>query len=131
MLTAKLFAGLASVQVVAAILARLSSSPPIPIYLQLIVGVFCLIFATTFLVAERWMRRPLNQRMGLVQSGLVGVAVCTFVFEFDLHPLLSNTADVLGSYLIPASTLSFLVACGLFALNATWTLIRFFQSNRG
>ena len=90
MLTAKLFFGLASVPLVATILGRLSSSPPIPIYIQLTVGLCCVIFATTFLVAELWVRRPLNQKFGLVQFGFVGISVCTLAFEFEIYPLLSK-----------------------------------------
>ena len=130
MLTAKLFFGLASVPLVATILGRLSSSPPIPIYIQLTVGLCCVIFATTFLVAELWVRRPLNQKFGLVQFGFVGISVCTLAFEFEIYPLLSNKPDVFGAYLIPISTLSFLTACGLFVLNAKWTAIRSFRSHR-
>lgn len=124
MLTAKLFAGLASILAVSAILARLHSSPLVPIYLQLIAALSCVIFAMAFFVAEPWIRPPLNQTIGLVQCGFVGISVCTLVFEFDLYPLLSNKPDILGAYLIPASALSFLIACTLFAANATWTVIR-------
>src|SRR5689334_21531482 len=130
MLTAKLFAGLASVQFVATILGRFSSSPPIPIDLQLTAGLFCVIFAATFLVAELWIRRPLNQMIGLVQFGFVGISVCTLAFEFELYPLLSNKPDVFGAYLIRTATSSFFTACGLFVLNAMWTAIRFFRSHR-
>jgi hypothetical protein len=127
MLTAKLFAGTASLLVVAVILARLSPSPrpPIPMYLQLIGALFCVIFALTFVVAELWLRRPLNQTIGLVQFGFVGIFVCTFVFEFELYPLLSNKPDILGAYLIPASAFSFLIACALFIANAAWAVVRF------
>jgi hypothetical protein len=129
MLTGKLFAGLASAQFVAIILGRFSSAAPIPIYLQLTVGLCCVIFATTFLVAELWIRPPLNQKIGFVQVGFVGISVCTLAFEFELYPLLSNKPDVFGAYLIPTSTLSFLTACVLFVLNATWTAIRIFRSH--
>jgi hypothetical protein len=93
-------------------------------YLQLIGALFCVIFALTFVVAELWLRRPLNQTIGLVQFGFVGIFVCTFVFEFELYPLLSNKPDILGAYL-PASAFSFLIACALFIANAAWAVIRF------
>jgi hypothetical protein len=82
MLTAKLFAGLASMLALSAILTRLHSSAPVPIYLQLIAALSCVIFAAVFFVAELWIRPPLNQTIGLVQCGFVGISVCTFIFEF-------------------------------------------------
>lgn len=128
MLTAKLFACLAGITAVSAILARVHSPAPVPIYLQLIAALSCVIFAAAFFVAELCIRPPLNRTIGLVQCGFVGISVCILVFEFDLYPLLSNKPDLLGAYLIPASALSFLIACAVFAANATWTVIRVLRS---
>lgn len=131
MVTGRLFAALTGLLLVFAVLAKLKLHPlpPVPIYLQLIVGLFCLIFASTFLLAGLWVRPSLNQTMGLVQFGFVAISVCVLVFEFDVFPLLSNKPDRLGFYLIPAATLTFLIACALFVANATWTVVRVFRGH--
>lgn len=131
MLTGKLFAGLAGLLLVFAVLAKLHPTPPVPIYLQLVVALSCVIFGSTFLLAELCVRTSLNQTVGLVQFGFVVISVCVLVFEFDVFPLLSNKPDILGSYLIPVAALTFLIACALFVANATWTVIRAFRGRRG
>jgi len=128
MLSGKLLAGLAGLLLVFAILSRLHPSPPVPVYLQLVVGLSCLLFAATFLLAELWVR-PLNQRVGLVQFGFVAISASVLVFEFDVYPRLSGKPDLLGSYLIPAASLTFLIACVLFVANGAWTVIRFFRGH--
>ena len=90
MLTGKLFAGLAGLLLVFAVLAKLHPTPPVPIYLQLVVALSCVIFGSTFLLAELCVRTSLNQTVGLVQFGFVVISVCVLVFEFDVFPLLSN-----------------------------------------
>ena len=131
MLAGKLFAGLAGLLLVFAVLAKLHPTPPVPIYLQLVVALSCVIFASTFLLAELWVRTSLSQTVGLVQFGFVANSVCVLVFEFDVFPLLSNKPDILGSYLIPVAALTFLIACALFVANATWSVIRAFRGRRG
>src|SRR5215469_12472738 len=129
MLTGKLFAALTGLLLVFAVLAKLKlhPSPPVPIYLQIVVGLSCVIFASTFLLAGRWVRPSLDQTLGLLQFGFVAFSVCVLIFEFDVYPLLSNKPDPLGYYLIPVAALTFLIACALFVANATWTVIRVFR----
>lgn|SRR5215469_11429712 len=129
MLAGKLFTGLAGLLLVFAVLSKLHPSPPIPFFMQLLVALSSAIFASTFLLAGRWVRPPLNQTVGLVQFGFVAISGCALVFEFDVHPLLSNRPDTLGSYLIPAASLCYLIACSLFVANATWTVIRVFRAH--
>src|SRR5215471_5122655 len=126
MLTGKLFAGLAGLVSVFVVLSKLILHPSasVPIYLQMI-------FASTYLLAGLWVKPSLNQTVGRVQFGFVAISVCVLVFEFDVYPLLSNKPDSLGSYLIPAATLTFLIACALFVANGAWTVIRVFRSHRG
>lgn len=123
MLTAKLFAGLASILALIIFLAKLRALPPVPIYLQLVAVLACVIFALTYFTAERWMRTPLNQTLGLVQVGLISFSVGAFGFAVYLYPSLSSEADF-ASYLIVASAVGFLVGCALFAANAAWAVIR-------
>ena len=61
-----------------------------------------------------------------MQFGFVAVSASVLVLEFDVYPLLSGKPDILGSYLIPAAALTFLIACALFVANGAWTVIRFF-----
>ena len=133
MLTGKLFAGLAGLLSVFVVLSKLElhPSPPVPIYLQLVVALSCVIFASTYLLAGLWVKPSLNQTVGRVQFGFVATSVCVLVFEFDIYPLLFNKPDIVGYYLIPVAALTFLIACGLFAANATWTVIRAFRGRRG
>jgi len=84
MLTGKLFAGLAGLLLVFAVLPKLHPTPPVPIYLQLVVALSCVIFGSTFLLAELCVRTSLNQTVGLVQFGFVVISVCVLVFEFDV-----------------------------------------------
>jgi len=131
MLTGKLFAGLAGLVSVFVVLSKLKlhPSPSVPIYLQLVLALSCLIFASTYLLAGLWVKPSLNQTVGRVQFGFVAISVCVLVFEFDVYPLLSNKPDILGSYLIPVAALTFLIACALFVANATWTVIRVFRGH--
>ena len=99
-------------------------SPPVPIYLQLVVALSCVVFASTYLLAGLWVKPSLNQTVGRVQFGFVAISVCVLVFEFDIYPLLFTKPDILGDYLIPVAALSFLIACALFVANETWTVIR-------
>ena len=123
MLTAKLFAGLASILTVIVFLAKLRASPLIPKYLQLVAALACVIFAFTYFTAARWMRTPLNQALGLVQVGFIVISVGAFAFAVYRYPSLSSEADS-ASNLIVLSALGFLVGCALFAANAVWTVIR-------
>lgn len=131
MLTGKLFAGLTGLLLVFAVLAKLKLHPlpPVPVYLQVVVALFCVIFASTFMLAELWVRPSLNQTVGLVQFGFVAISGCVLVFEFDVFPLFSNKPDPLGFYLIPVAALTFLIACALFVANAIWTVIRVFRAH--
>jgi len=131
MLTGKLFAGLAGLVSVFVVLSKLKlhPSPSVPIYLQLVLALSCLIFASIYLLAGLWVKPSLNQTVGRVQFGFVAISVCVLVFEFDVYPLLSNKPDILGSYLIPVAALTFLIACALFVANATWTVIRVFRGH--
>lgn len=132
MLTAKLFAGLAFILVLVVSAAKLAAIghggalPPIPVYLQLATAFACLVFAATYFNAARWLRAPLNQTLGLVQVGFIGISVGGFSFAVYLHPSPPGLAD-LSSYLITASALAFLVGCALFAANSVWAVIRFIR----
>src|SRR5438445_11878794 len=123
MLAAKLFAGLASILTLIGFLAKLRALPPVPIYLQLVAALACVIFAVIYFTAARWMRTPLNQTLGLVHVRFIGISVCSFGFAVYLYPSLSNEADFASS-LIVSSALGFFVGCALFAANAAWVVIR-------
>ena len=123
MLTAKLFAGLASILALIVFLAKLRALPPVPIYLQLVAALACVIFAATYFTAARWMQTPLNQTLGLVQVGFIVISVGAFGFAVYLYPSLSSEADF-ASDLIVSSALGFSVGCALFAANAIWAVIR-------
>ena len=123
MLAAKLFAGLASILTLIGFLAKLRALPPVPIYLQLVAALACVIFAVIYFTAARWMRTPLNQKLRLVQVGFIGISVGAFGFAVYLYPSLSSEADF-ASYLIVSSALGFFVGCALFAGNAAWVVIR-------
>lgn len=128
MLTGKLFTSLAGLLLVFAFLSKMHHpSPPIPFYMQLVVALSSVIFGSTFLLAGRWVRPSLNQTVGLAQFGFIAISGCVLVFEFDVYPLLSNKPDILGSFLITAASLCFLIACALFVVNSTWLVIRFFR----
>ena len=126
MLTAKLFAGLAGILVLVVSVAKLRALPPVPIYLQLAGALACVIFAYTYFNAERWLRTPLNQTLGLVHAGFVGISVGAFGFAVYLHPSSPSEID-LSSHLIAASAVGFLIGCALFAANSVWALIRFLR----
>ena len=123
MLTSKLFAGLAGIIVIIGFPAKLRALPPVPIYLPLVAALACVIFAVTYFTAVRRIRTPLNQTLGLVQVGSIGISVCAFGFAVHLYPSLLNEADF-ASYLIVSSALGFFVGCVLFAANAAWVVIR-------
>ena len=130
MLTGKLFAALTGLLLVFVVLSKLyHPSDSVPIYLQLVVALFCVIFASTFLLTGLWVKPSLNQTVGLVQFGFVAISGCVLVFEFDVFPLLSNKPDLLGYYLIPLATLTFSLACALFVANATWSVIQVFRAH--
>src|SRR6266481_7942522 len=117
MLAAKLFAGLASLLTLIGFQANLRALPPVPIYLELVAALACVIFAVTYFTTARWMRTPLNQTLGLVHVGFIGISVGAFGFAVYLYPSLSSEPDF-ASYLIVSSALGFFVSCALFAANA-------------
>jgi hypothetical protein len=119
MLTARLFAGMASLLFVSAILAKLHSSPPVLLYLQLIIALVCLIFAAAYFTAAQWTRTSLNQTLGLLQFGFVCTSVGVFAFGFS-----ATGATFVDRYLFPASVVSFLIACALFGANAVWAVVQ-------
>ena len=120
MLTAKLFAGLASILTLIGFLAKLRALPPVPIYLQLVAALACVIFAVPYFTAARWM---LNQTLGPVQVGFIGISVGAFGFAVYFYPSLSSETGF-ASYLIVSSAFGFLVGCALFSANAAWVVIR-------
>ena len=123
MLTAKLFAGLASILTLIAFLAKLHALPAVPIYLQIVAALACVIFAVTYYTAARWMRTPLNQTLGLVQVGFIGISVGAFGFAVYLYPSLLSEADFASCFIV-SSALGFFIACALFAANAAWAVTR-------
>jgi len=63
MLTGKLFAGLAGLLLVFAVLYKLHRAPPVPFYMQLVVALSSVIFASTFF-ARRKMDKSFSQSNG-------------------------------------------------------------------
>ena len=127
MLIAKLFAGLACILLFIVSVGKFRVLPPVPVYLQFVGGLVCVIFAFTYFNAARWLRTPLNQTLGLVQLGFVSISVGTFGFAVYLHRSSPTGAD-LSSFLITGSALGFLLGCALFAVNSAWAVIRFIHS---
>ena len=129
MLTTKLFAGLAAMLTVLVFVARLRGLPPVLVYFDAIAPFTCGVFAFTYFIAERWMKTPLQQTLGLVQVGFIAASAVAFGLAAYLYPLLSSRPDAVSYYLLVAllgvSVAGYSIGCGLFALNATWAILHY------
>ena len=103
--------------------------PPVFVYLDAIAALTCGVFAFTHFIAERWMRIPLGKTLGLAQVGFISASVVAFGLTAYVYPLLSSRTDAVSYYVLVAllgvSVAGYSVGCGLFALNATWAIIRY------
>ena len=108
---------------------KLRGLPPVFVYLDAIAALTCGVFAFTYFIAERWMRIPLGKTLGLAQVGFIAASVVAFGLAAYEYPLLSSRPDAMSYYLLVAllgvSVAGYLIGCGLFALNATWAVIRY------
>lgn len=131
MLTTKLLAGLAAMLTVLVFVVRLRGLPPVLVYLNAIAALTCGVFAFTYFIAERWMKTPLQQTLGLAQVGFIAASAVAFGLTAYAYPLLllSSRTDAVSYYVLVAllgvSVAGYSVGCGLFALNATWAIIRY------
>ena len=129
MLTTKQFAGLAAMLTVLVFVVRLRGLPPVLVYLNAIAALTCGVFAFTYFIAERWMKTPLRETLGLAQVGFIAASAVAFGLTAYVYPLLSSRTDAVSYYVLVAllgvSVAGYSVGCGLFALNATWAIIRY------
>jgi hypothetical protein len=134
-LNAKLFAGLAGIALVVAILGMVRVLPRAnlglhvanigfgPFYWQLFVALACAVFGFAYLGVGRLTQHPLNQMAGLVSFFLVAAAFVVWLVSSFL-----TTSDSLPSrqlvILLFAAILSFLFGVALSAVNVAWVLVR-------
>lgn len=137
MLTAKLFAALASILAIFAFLVR-GGIPPsrlyfhttnfvlAPFHWQLIGALVCATLALIYFAVAQWMPPPLNQSMGLVSFTFIALAfavwlTASFSIGRDSPPSNWQIGTLFGAIL------SFLCGCALFAVNVAWALFRRFR----
>lgn len=129
MLTTKLFAGLASMLAVLVFVAKFRGLPPVLVYFDAIAALTCGVFAFTYFIAERWMKIPLRKALGLAQAGFIAASAVAFGVAAFVYPLLSSRTDAVSYYLLVALlgvwVAGYAMGCVLFALNATWAILRY------
>lgn len=131
MLTTKLFAGLAFLLTVLVFVARLRGLPPVLVYFGAIAALTCVVFGFSYFIAERWMKTAFQPTLGLAQVGFIAVSPVAFGLAAYEYSFLSSHPDAMSYYLfvvlLVASVAGYSIGCGLFALNATWTIIRYLR----
>jgi heme/copper-type cytochrome/quinol oxidase subunit 1 len=138
MLTAKLFAALASILAIFAFLVRGGILPSMGLYFhttkfvvapfhwQLIGALVCATLALIHFAVAQWMPPPLNQSMGLVSFTFIAFAFAVWLtasFSIGRGSLPSNWQ--IGTLF--GAIFGFLFGCALFAVNVAWTLFRRFR----
>lgn len=147
MLSAKLFATLAILQVGLALLESKTASQSTDIYLhatyfvfkgihmQIFLALASVCFALTYFAASRWVLHPLNNSLGLTHFAmatigfvLISVSLFTLRSAASANGLLRapNSWPLLASLV---GLLCFLLGCATLAVNCTWTTITVFRSH--
>ena len=135
MLNAKLFAGLAGLAFVIAILGRVHAIPRGDLsltvadvvfgafYTHLFIALVCAIFGFAYFGVAHLTKRPINQTTGLVGFNLVGVASVVWLISSSLatSDSLRNTWLVIVLF---AAVFSFILGVALTAANLAWILVR-------
>jgi heme/copper-type cytochrome/quinol oxidase subunit 1 len=149
MLSAKLFATLAILQIGLALLESKAAHQSIDIYshatyivigrvhLQLLLATASGLSALTYFTASRWILRPLNNALGLTHFVLATIAFA--LLSVSLSAL--RSAAVSGSHEVPVpihwlrfatlGLLCFLLGCATLAVNCGWTAITAFRLRHG
>jgi hypothetical protein len=134
-LNAKLFAGLAGLAFVIAVLGRVHVLPRANLslrvanvvfgafYWQLFLGLACAVFSLAYFGVVRSMQHPLNQTSGRV--GFLFIAAASSVW---LSSSLLATSDSLRNHwlviVLFAAMFSFILGVALTAANLAWVLVR-------
>ena len=138
MLTARLFAALASILAILAFLGRGQVLPSMDLYLhftyivlspyhwQLLGALVCAIFAFIYFTVAQWIARPLNQSMGLVSFTFIALAFIVWLFvgffiRRDSPPSMWQIGALFGAIF------AFMLGCVLFGVSVAWTLFRMFR----
>jgi heme/copper-type cytochrome/quinol oxidase subunit 1 len=149
MLSAKLFAALAILQLGLALLESRTTHQSIDVhfhgtyialgilYLYLLPALASACFALTYFGASRWVLRPLSNRLGLTH--FVMATIATFLLSMSLSGQGSATSangvpvdQALNHWRLLfflVGGLCFLSGCALFAVNCVWTAITAFRSH--
>jgi len=134
-LNAKLFAGLAGLAFVTAVLGRVHVLPRANLWLrvaqvsfgafywQLFLALVCAVFGFAYFGIVRLMQHPLNQTTGLVGFFLVAVASVIWLSSSFLATNDSLRSQGLVIVLF-ASIFSFILGVALTAANLAWVLLR-------
>lgn len=135
MLNARLFAGLAGLAFVIAILVRRKVSARKHVYLRiakrafgpfythLFIALVCAIFGFAYFGVVHLTQRPINQTTGFVGFILVGVASVVWLISSSL----ATTNSLRNPWLVKvlfASILGFISGMALTAANLAWVLVR-------
>jgi hypothetical protein len=139
MVTAKLFAALASVLAICVFLTRGRALPEMnlssavtkgvttigyePYYWQITGALVCAFLAFIYLAYARWMPLPLNQATGIVSFTFISLA---FIIWLSVGYSVGMNSPP-GNWkvgILFAAIFSFLFGCILFAANVAWTLLR-------
>ena len=147
MLSAKLFAVLAALQLGFALLAVGAAHRSLdvlfhatyfviaPIHLQILLALSSVCFALIYFAVFRWLSRPLSNSLGLTH-----LVMATIAFVLLSASLFAPDSTAIAEGLTPApapqwrlfaaalGALSFLLGCATLAVNFTWTAITILRS---
>jgi hypothetical protein len=145
MLLAKLFAGLASMLAIFAVLYAASIRPARDVFLlvthlavphhliQLFELLLCVAFTLFYFVAARWMPRPLNNTLALVHFVLIALAVVLLALIMSVLAYAQQSGQsafrIWHFLVLYAGILSFLLGCLVFVVNVGWTAIRMLRAH--
>jgi heme/copper-type cytochrome/quinol oxidase subunit 1 len=150
MLSAKLFAALAILQIGFALLAARAANQSLdvyfhatyfviaPIHLQILLALSSACFASVYFAFFRWLSNPLSNSLGLthfVMATMAFVLRSTFLFAPDSTAIAEGLPPAPPSSQWPLlaaalGVLSFLLGCATLAVNFTWTAITILRSRR-
>jgi heme/copper-type cytochrome/quinol oxidase subunit 1 len=144
MLSAKLFATLAVLQIGFALLEGRTAHLSVDVYfnatyfviaiihLQILLALASACFALIYFAASRWLLHPLSNFLGLTHFVMATIGLGLLSMCLSALGSAVNAATVLSHWMLLAAVIgamSFLLGCTMLAVNCTWTAVTVFRSH--
>jgi heme/copper-type cytochrome/quinol oxidase subunit 1 len=142
MLSAKLFATLAVLQIGFALLEARTAHQSVDVYfnatyfviaiihLEVLLALTSACFALIYFAASRWLLHPLSNFLGLTHFVMATIGLGLLSMCLSALGSAGNAATVLSHWTLFAAVgaMSFLLGCTTLAVNCTWTAVTVFRS---